>query len=287
MNPGTKRIAVVSGANEGIGFEIAKRLASNGIRVILTARHVKRAMKRLKNSRLLDTPVNHAGIAGLTISVEDRKKLNLRQARWIVWKADQNLQLRGIKFKCFPKGEECQLNQKGFAGQHSKDENAAPVKEIVKQTYEAAMNCLTTNYYGTKFVTKELIPLLQLSNALRIVNVSSTLGQLNVQGCRKELSHQNAVGFMLSIFSASSPFQPEALVLEVIKFIEDMFGGYHGVARKRNRWENHTWMAKVKTRKERKEKKTEESIPSQKIHKHIYSCNVTLMHLHSLTLTLA
>jgi (+)-neomenthol dehydrogenase len=36
------RIAVVTGANKGIGFEICKQLASNGVKVILTARDEKR-----------------------------------------------------------------------------------------------------------------------------------------------------------------------------------------------------------------------------------------------------
>jgi (+)-neomenthol dehydrogenase len=59
--------------------------------------------------------------------------------------------------------------------------NAGSSKKFLKQTYETAANCLRTNYYGITLVTKELIPLLQLSNSARIINVSSTLGQLKVQ----------------------------------------------------------------------------------------------------------
>jgi NAD(P)-dependent dehydrogenase (short-subunit alcohol dehydrogenase family) len=45
------RVAVVTGANKGLGFEICKQLASNGIKVILGARDVKRgneAVEKLK-----------------------------------------------------------------------------------------------------------------------------------------------------------------------------------------------------------------------------------------------
>jgi (+)-neomenthol dehydrogenase len=45
------RIAVVTGANKGIGFEICKQLASNGVEVILTARDVNKgneAVEKLK-----------------------------------------------------------------------------------------------------------------------------------------------------------------------------------------------------------------------------------------------
>ncbi|XP_062145646.1 (+)-neomenthol dehydrogenase-like isoform X2 [Alnus glutinosa] len=53
----TKRIAVVTGANKGIGFEICKQLASNGVKVILTARDEKRgneAVEKLKSAGYSD-----------------------------------------------------------------------------------------------------------------------------------------------------------------------------------------------------------------------------------------
>ncbi|MFS7995803.1 putative (+)-neomenthol dehydrogenase [Helianthus anomalus] len=39
--------------------------------------------------------------------------------------------------------------------------------------------CLETNYYGTKKVTEALVPLLQLSESPKIVNVTSSYGQLS------------------------------------------------------------------------------------------------------------
>ena len=42
------RVAVVTGANKGIGFEISKQLASNGVKVILTARDVKRGTEAVE-----------------------------------------------------------------------------------------------------------------------------------------------------------------------------------------------------------------------------------------------
>ena len=60
------------------------------------------------------------------------------------------------------------------------DENANLLKGIIMQTYEMAEECLKTNYYGTKRVTEALLPLLQLSESARIVNLSSFYGQLKV-----------------------------------------------------------------------------------------------------------
>ncbi|KAL9176138.1 hypothetical protein ABFS82_02G159500 [Erythranthe guttata] len=49
---------------------------------------------------------------------------------------------------------------------------------IMTQTYDLAAECLQTNYYGAKRITEALLPLLHLSKSPRIVNVSSSMGQL-------------------------------------------------------------------------------------------------------------
>lgn len=82
-----------------------------------------------------------------------------------------------IEIKCF--NHECNIAYLHMIIQYI-GPNAKPLKELIKQTYQTTENCLRTNYYGTKQVSKELIPLLQLSNSARIVNVSSGMGQLKV-----------------------------------------------------------------------------------------------------------
>lgn len=54
-------------------------------------------------------------------------------------------------------------------------------KEIFKQSYEGAEECIKTNYYGAKAMAEALLPLLQLSDLPRLVNVSSSVGSLTVR----------------------------------------------------------------------------------------------------------
>ena len=56
------RYAVVTGANKGIGFEICRQLASNGVMVVLTARDEKRgcdAVEKFKGFGLSELVVFH------------------------------------------------------------------------------------------------------------------------------------------------------------------------------------------------------------------------------------
>lgn len=61
-------------------------------------------------------------------------------------------------------------------------QDGVPIKwdEILSQPYELAEKCLQTNYYGGKRMCEALVPLLQLSDSPRIVNVSSAMGKLTV-----------------------------------------------------------------------------------------------------------
>ncbi|KAM4107541.1 hypothetical protein ACB094_04G153600 [Castanea mollissima] len=155
-NPETKRVAVVTGANKGIGFEISKQLASNGVKVILTARDVKRGTEAVETLKA----AGYSDLSFHQLDVSDPVSISA--------------------FVNFIKTEFGKLDIL-FVGP-----NAGAFKKFLQQTYESAVNSLKTNYYGIKHLSKELIPLLQLSKSARIVNISSYLGQL------KFISNENA-----------------------------------------------------------------------------------------------
>lgn len=52
--------------------------------------------------------------------------------------------------------------------------------KITTQTYELAEDCVRTNYYGAKRMIEAFLPLLELSDSPRIVNLTSFMGQLRV-----------------------------------------------------------------------------------------------------------
>uniref|UniRef100_A0A1D1XMK4 Short-chain dehydrogenase/reductase 2 n=1 Tax=Anthurium amnicola TaxID=1678845 RepID=A0A1D1XMK4_9ARAE len=173
--PNPQRVAVVTGANKGIGLEVVRQLALEGVTVVLTARDEKRgtdAVESLRRSGLpnvvfhqldvrdpagaaalaefvrtrfgkLDILVNNAGHSGVAVDVEGLKSLNIDPQVWLSGKATHTVQ------------------------------------GVIKQTYEDAEVCIDTNYYGCKRVSEALLPLLQLSIAgARIVNVSSLRSEL-------------------------------------------------------------------------------------------------------------
>ncbi|XP_043693454.1 salutaridine reductase-like [Telopea speciosissima] len=171
-NSTSKRLAVVTGANKGIGLEICRQLASNGAAVVLTARDEKKgveAVEKLKGSGLPDVVFHQldlkdpASIASLAHFIKTQfGKLDILV---------NNAGVSGVK-----------LDDDAYAALMAVDDSqevkAAKLSQLARQTYEMAEECLQANYYGTKRVTEALLPLLQLSDSPRIVNVSSSLGKL-------------------------------------------------------------------------------------------------------------
>jgi NAD(P)-dependent dehydrogenase (short-subunit alcohol dehydrogenase family) len=60
------------------------------------------------------------------------------------------------------------------------DPNQVDWTKIFFENYELVEKSLKTNYFGTKELTEALIPILQCSNSPKIVNVSSSIGRLEV-----------------------------------------------------------------------------------------------------------
>ncbi|KAK7836397.1 (+)-neomenthol dehydrogenase [Quercus suber] len=173
MAEATKKYAVVIGANKGIGFGICRKLASNGIMVVLTARDEKKgleAVEKLRESGLSDHVVfrqldvaDHASISSLADFIKTKYgKLDI-----LVNNAGNPGAI---------------IDGDALADSGNDMEQGANVdwSKILTETCKFAEECLKTNYYGAKGMIEAFLPILQLSNSPRIVNVSSSMGHLKM-----------------------------------------------------------------------------------------------------------
>ncbi len=147
------RIAVVTGANRGIGFEVCRQLARQGVNVILTAREEvkgKEACQRLQEEGLavqfhsLDV-TSHGSIERFARYVENEHG-----------RSDILVNNAGVFIDRDKRGIDVDF-------------------EVVRKTME-------TNAFGPLLLSQALIPIMLRHKYGRIVNVSSGLGALSDMG---------------------------------------------------------------------------------------------------------
>jgi (+)-neomenthol dehydrogenase len=168
----TSSIAVVTGGNKGIGLEVCRQLAGNGVAVVLTARDEKRgaeAVDKLTGLGLSDIIFHQLDITDASSISRLAEFLKSRFGRVDI--LVNNAAFGGIE----------PVGNPSFSPESSAMDAAQRVewmRQNCRQTYDTAKECLQTNYYGVKHVTEALLPLLQSSPDGRVVNVSSGFGLL-------------------------------------------------------------------------------------------------------------
>ncbi|KAJ6328597.1 hypothetical protein OIU77_010313 [Salix suchowensis] len=175
----TKRYAVVTGANKGIGLEICMQLTSHGIVVVLTARDEEKgleAVQKMKDSGISD---NLVVFHRLDVADPDSIASLVEFVKTKFGKLDilvNNAAISGAVLNP-------DAFQRAFELSGRWPEEAW--KEIETQSFELAEQCIKTNYYGVRGMVETLTPLLQLSDSARIINVTSKLGLLkNIPNAR-------------------------------------------------------------------------------------------------------
>lgn len=145
-----KRIAVVTGANKGIGLEIVRQLAEYGIRVVLTSRDETKGKETCEELKKQDLDVLYHQL-DVTDDLSIKRLTNYLEDE--VDKLDILVNNAGINVD----GNKNTLNVD---------------MEIVRRTME-------TNFYGPFRISQALLPLLLKSDDGRIINISSGLGALS------------------------------------------------------------------------------------------------------------
>ncbi|PNT61553.1 hypothetical protein BRADI_5g16621v3 [Brachypodium distachyon] len=175
--PYTRRIAVVTGGNKGIGLEVCRQLASDGVTVVLTARDEKRgadAVEKLKALGLCDILFHQLEITDSSSIAALADFLKTRFGRLDI--LVNNAAVSGVEHV-----QEVDTNE---------EKRLEWVLKNIRDTVDGAKKSIQTNYYGTKHVIDTLLPLLQSSNGGRIANVTSAYGllrRINNEEIRQEL----------------------------------------------------------------------------------------------------
>ena len=158
-NMANKKIALVSGGNKGIGFEIVRGLLQAGCRVYLGAREAA------KGQQAMAELAAEGDIRFLELDLDNQATLDAAAAR--LQREEGHLDIL--------------VNNAGI--------NAAGDGSPSKATLSGVEQAFQTNFLGTLAVTQAFLPLVKQAAAGRIVNVSSPLGSL-------ALSSQNDWGLL-------------------------------------------------------------------------------------------
>ena len=151
--PENTRIALVTGANKSIGLEIARQLAQNGIFVIIGARDPERARAAVGD-------LASQGLAARFVEIDVTDAASIAAAAETIRAEHGQLDIL--------------VNNAGIVDAADGPPSGA--------SSEAVRRLLDTNFIGALTVTQAMLPLLRRSPAARIVNLSSSLGSLSVNG---------------------------------------------------------------------------------------------------------
>ena len=170
-NSTEKKTALVTGANKGIGYEIAAGLAKRGFRVGVGARDTTRREEAVAKLR-----AEGLDVFGVPLDVTDDASVAAAAA-----------QLDALG------GLDVLVNNAAITG--------GMPQEPTKVTPDQVIAVVDTNVVGVIRVTNAVLPMLRRAPSPRVVNVSSTVGSLTLQTAQAD-----AVGPISAAYSPSKSF---------------------------------------------------------------------------------
>ncbi|WP_158802861.1 MULTISPECIES: SDR family NAD(P)-dependent oxidoreductase [unclassified Acidisoma] len=165
--PQIAKIALVTGANQGIGFETVRQLAEKGVTVLLAGRSLAAAESAAAKLHT-DGLVNVSPV-----------KLDVTEA------ADRTATAQLIQ-RQFGRLD-ILVNNAGMTA----PQGTLMERLTINTTEEELQLVFETNLFAVLRLTSEVLPLLRESGGGRIVNVSSILGSLNLHATQAEAVSYN------------------------------------------------------------------------------------------------
>jgi NAD(P)-dependent dehydrogenase (short-subunit alcohol dehydrogenase family) len=151
----TSKVALITGANKGLGLEIARQLGKQGITVVIGARDESRGTEAANT-------LKSEGIDARFLKLDVTQEPDITAAVGYFEKEFGKLDIL--------------VNNAGINVDHSDwtESTAASISQAdLRKTFDA-------NVFGVVALTQALLPLLKKSEAGRIVNHSSILGSLTL-----------------------------------------------------------------------------------------------------------
>jgi NAD(P)-dependent dehydrogenase (short-subunit alcohol dehydrogenase family) len=152
-----KRVALITGANQGVGLQVAKELVANGLTVLVGSRNLERGEAAAKEIG--------PGAIPLQLDVTDRVSIAAAAERIRTEFGRLDLLVQNAAISNTRKG----ISSLQEYARLSRASNA-PLDEV-RTVWE-------TNVFGVLAVYQAMLPLLRESSDARIVNVSSAVGSL-------------------------------------------------------------------------------------------------------------
>ncbi len=149
-----QRTAFVTGANKGIGFEVARQLAREGFRVFLGARNEEAGKAAAERLNQESRKAGNGEVSFLPIDIAKPERIQRAAEEF----ARQSDRLDAL------------VNNAGILLDEDKD--------VLALSAEMFQTTLGTNTLGALLVAQAFLPFLRKSDNPRIVNVSSGGGQL-------------------------------------------------------------------------------------------------------------
>lgn len=154
------QIALVTGANKGLGFETSRQLAVKGIKTFMGARDISKGVSASKK-------LKEQGLDVESLELDITNSNHIKQVKQYFEKHYGKLDIL--------------VNNAGMV--HPEEPLFANSAGTVSQA--ALRKIFDVNLFGQVELTQSLLPLLRKSDAGRIVNVSSILGSLTIQSDQK------------------------------------------------------------------------------------------------------
>jgi len=154
-----KRVALVTGANQGVGLQVAKELVANGLTVLVGSRNFARGAAAAKEIG--------PGATALQLDVTDRASIAAATERIRKEFGRLDLLVNNAAIS------NTRMQQLGLSLQEY-----AKITLASNASLDEVRAVWETNVFGVLAVYQAMLPLLRESSDARIVNVSSGLGSL-------------------------------------------------------------------------------------------------------------